>query len=189
MIRLAPPLLERSNTGGKVTDVRTSRTCYLERHCAQSVACFERVTRLTGKPRAAFEDVQIARYEQGERYDGHFDGASPHDPDAAQFFGGGGQRLCTVLIYLNDVPRGGTTRFPLLGNLEVAPRRGRAVVFFPGRLDGTLDPQLYHEARPAVDTKWVSQIWVRQLADPCRNVPQAWIDALPLDEVRGVEPG
>ena len=74
------------------------------------------------------------------------------------------------------------------GNLEVAPRRGRAVVFFPGRLDGTLDPQLYHEARPAVDTKWVSQIWVRQLADPCRNVPQAWIDALPLDEVRG-EPG
>jgi prolyl 4-hydroxylase len=178
MIRLAPPLLVRSNTAGNITDIRTSRTCHLPRHAPESIACFERVARLTGRPFAAFEDVQVARYERGERYDGHFDGASPTDPDAATFFGGGGQRLCTVLIYLNDVARGGTTRFPLLDNLEVAPRRGRAVVFFPGFVDGTLDPQLFHEARPAQDVKWVSQVWVRQVADPSRNVPQTWIDAV-----------
>lgn len=39
---------------------------------------------------------------------------------------------------------------------------GMAVVFFPAALDGTLDPLLLHAAEPAVDTKWVSQIWIRQ---------------------------
>ena len=99
-------------------------------------------------------------------------------------------RMLTVLIYLNDVARGGTTRFPLLGGLEIAPRRGRAVVFFPGFLDGTLDPKILHEARPAVDTKWVSQIWVRRVAAPSRNVPQAWLDALmPMGEGCGGDCG
>lgn len=39
---------------------------------------------------------------------------------------------------------------------------GMAVMFFPATLDGTLDPMLLHAAEPAVDTKWVSQIWIRQ---------------------------
>ena len=47
---------------------------------------------------------------------------------------------------------GGATRFSQLG-LDVQPRRGRAIVFFPGFLDGKLDKRLYHEACPAVDTR------------------------------------
>ena len=42
----------------------------------------------------------------------------------------------------------------------MAPRKGCAVVFFPSFLDGELDAELLHEAQPAVDTKYVSQIWV-----------------------------
>ena len=97
--------------------------------------------------------------------------------DASSFFQGGGMRIATVLIYLNDVQEGGRTRFGLL-DVDVTPRRGRALIFFPGFLDGRLDRQLYHEALPALHTKWVSQIWVRQLPDPCRTVPQEWADAL-----------
>ena len=69
--------------------------------------------------------------------------------------------MCTVLIYLNDVATGGHTRFNRLG-IELAPRKGTALVFFPGFLDGGLDSGALHEARPAVDRKYVCQIWIRQ---------------------------
>lgn len=59
------------------------------------------------------------------------------------------------------MPRGGQTSFPSL-RLEVAPVRGTALVFFPATLDGALDPRALHAAMPAVDPKFVSQVWVRQ---------------------------
>ena len=40
----------------------------------------------------------------------------------------GGQRLVTVLAYLNDVEEGGTTSFWHL-NLEIQPLQGRLLVF------------------------------------------------------------
>ncbi len=66
-----------------------------------------------------------------------------------------------MLVYLNDVPRGGATAFPNL-NIEVQPRRGMALVFFPSTLDGLLDKMALHAALPAVDVKYVSQVWIRQ---------------------------
>ena len=39
------------------------------------------------------------------------------------FFRGGGQRVCTVLVYLNDVATGGATRFSQL-QLDVQPKQG-----------------------------------------------------------------
>ena len=65
-----------------MSEIRTSHTCHLERRLPLSRRIFERVRQLTGKGADAQEDVQVARYEQGELYEGHFDGADPHDPDA-----------------------------------------------------------------------------------------------------------
>ena len=192
MVRAAPPLLHPSRTSDKVTEIRTSSTGFLPRDAPLSVAVFERAARLlpsTSGTRtvyrgfAAFEDLQVARYAPGQKYEGHFDGADPHDADAEDFFKGGGQRVATVLIYLNSLDQddGGATSFSSL-DLKVQPKRGRAVVFFPGRLDGTLDKRLYHEAQPARATKWVSQLWVRQIGDPIRSVPHEWLVSLDDDE-------
>ena len=79
----------------------------------------------------------------------------------ARFSSNGGQRIVTVLIYLNDVVQGGQTSFPQLG-LNMQPKQGRALVFFPATVDGHLDPRALHAALPAIDTKYVSQIWIRQ---------------------------
>ena len=79
--------------------------------------------------------------------------------------GGGGQRLATVLVYLNDVARGGETSFVDLG-YRCRPKQGRALIFFPGLTDGRRDERLRHAAEPAVDEKCVCQLWVRQFADP-----------------------
>jgi prolyl 4-hydroxylase len=67
----------------------------------------------------------------------------------------------TVLVYLNDCLRGGQTVFPIM-NLHVSPRKGAALVFFPATIDGYLDQMALHAALPAIDTKYVSQVWIRQ---------------------------
>ena len=187
IISAAPPLLKPSKTSDTVSDIRTSATGFLPRDAPLVVAIFERVENLLSDASgggastgfAAFEDLQVARYEPSQRYEGHFDGADPHDADAETFFAGGGQRVATVLIYLNSLSpsQGGATAFTLEG-VTLQPKRGQAVVFFPGFVDGTLDKRLWHEARPATCTKWVAQLWVRQIGDPIRALPRHWLDAI-----------
>lgn len=47
-------------------------------------------------------------------------------------------------------------------NFEVYPKKGRALIFFPGFMNGELDTDALHAASPAISTKWVSQVWIRQ---------------------------
>ena len=91
----------------------------------------------------------------------HFDAFDLSNEDGRRFASNGGQRVMTVLVYLNDVQQGGATAFPAL-NLQVQPRRGMALVFFPATVDGMLDKRALHAAMPAIDTKFISQVWVRQ---------------------------
>ena len=99
----------------------------------------------------------------GEFYKPHYDAFDTASSDGRRFAQNGGQRVCTVLVYLNDVENGGETSFSKLG-LRVKPRKGTALVFFPATLDGVLDQHYLHAAEPAQDLKWVSQIWIRQKA-------------------------
>ena len=47
-------------------------------------------------------------------------------------------------------------------DIEVKPEKGKALIFFPGFMNGELDTDALHAGMPAVDTKWVSQVWIRQ---------------------------
>ncbi|NJR43280.1 MAG: hypothetical protein HC767_12110 [Akkermansiaceae bacterium] len=67
----------------------------------------------------------------------------------------------TVAMYLNDAAEGGRTRFRELG-VSVTPRKGRALLFYHTREDGTPDPAAVHSARLAVDTKWIVQTFLWQ---------------------------
>lgn len=49
-------------------------------------------------------------------------------------------------------------------NIDVQPQQGMALVFFPASIDGMLDKMALHAAKPAVDVKYVSQVWIRQAA-------------------------
>ena len=84
----------------------------------------------------------------------------------------------TVLVYLNDCSMGGQTDFPAM-NIQVSPRKGTAVVFFPATVDGYLDKRALHAALPAVDTKYVSQVWIRQgnyTGTPSRRLPRPMVN-------------
>lgn len=140
---------------GELSMSRTSSTCYFAREDVPNLV--QRVCALTGKPIEHIELPQVGCYLASQEYKQHFDAFDLTTEDGRRFAENGGQRVCTVLVYLNDVAQGGRTCFSKLG-LSIAPRRGMAVVFFPATLDGMLDDAALHAAEPAIDVKWVSQV-------------------------------
>ena len=166
LIKLATPLLQRSKThaiaGSEATKGRTSLTCHLPKNLEICQKILENIKMLTNKPFGHMELPQVARYSVGQRYVDHYDGVDPQTPGGQAFCASGGQRVATVLMYLNDVPEGGGgTHFSRI-NLTVQPKRGTAVIFFPGFLNGLLDKDALHAGLPPLGTKWVSQVWIRQ---------------------------
>jgi len=111
---------------------------------------------LPGPGRFCFESAQVCRYTEGQHFLSHEDAFPADIAERNQF-----QRRATFLVYLNDVPEGGGTHFDHIG-ITIQPRKGRAMMFFPGMADGTNDPRTLHTAQPAVGTytKWITQQWV-----------------------------
>jgi len=165
LIEVASPLLQRSKThaaaGSEATKGRTSLTCHLSKSAYPCPVLLQKIQALTNKPYGHMELPQVARYASSQRYVEHYDGVDPHTEAGRSFCASGGQRVATVLVYINDVPDGGATRFKRL-DLEVKPVKGNALIFFPGFMNGELDTEVLHAGMPAVDTKWVSQVWIRQ---------------------------
>lgn len=81
------------------SSVRTSNTWYL--YYKQVPEMLQRIRDLTNFPIDRFEEPQIVRYEMGQQFSWHYD-ALP----AAIAKKSGGQRIATILIYLNTVDAG-----------------------------------------------------------------------------------
>lgn len=115
LIQTAGPLLQRSKThaaaGSEATKGRTSLTCHLPKSVYPCPILLDKIHALTGKPRGHMELPQVARYASSQRYVEHYDGVDPHTEAGRSFCASGGQRVATVLMYLNEVPDGGSTRF------------------------------------------------------------------------------
>lgn len=65
------------------------------------------------------ESIQILHYENGQKYEPHFDYF--HDKVNQEL---GGHRVATVLMYLSDVEKGGETIFPnseVINNCMINP--------------------------------------------------------------------
>jgi len=148
-------------SGSEATRGRTSLTCHLSKKTHPCPIVLRKIQQLTNKPYGHMELPQVARYTDNQRYVEHYDGVDPHTEAGRAFCASGGQRIATVLMYLNDVEEGGCTFFRRL-NFEVKPTKGMSVIFFPGFMNGELDPDALHAALPPVGTKWVSQVWIRQ---------------------------
>jgi prolyl 4-hydroxylase len=165
LINVAESCLSRSLVGGDVEAAgRTSESCYFEQYHLPGL--MQKVASLTGKPLEHCEYPQVAKYVAGQQYGQHYDGFSSHGgPTFRRELTYGGNRVATVLIYLNNVAEGGETHFPRM-DLKIRPTKGTALVFFPSTANGEFDVQTLHAALPAVDTKYVSQIWVREHGNP-----------------------
>ena len=140
------------------TDVRTSRTCDLGQLDDPFIADIdERICKMLGINSAYSETIQGQYYEVGQEFKAHTDFFDPHEFDThcLKF----GQRSYTVMIYLNDVKKGGETKFKRVDKTFKA-EAGKVVLWNNLNPDGTTNMHTLHQANPveegfkAVITKW-----------------------------------
>ncbi|WNC94107.1 2OG-Fe(II) oxygenase [Paraburkholderia sp. FT54] len=123
-----------------------------------------RISSLMNWPVENGEGLQILHYGTTGEYRPHFDYFPPDQPGSAVHTAQGGQRVATLVIYLNDVPDGGETIFPEAG-MSVAARQGGAVYFRYMNGQRQLDPLTLHGGAPVLGgDKWIMTKWMRERA-------------------------
>ncbi|MFC3148874.1 2OG-Fe(II) oxygenase [Piscinibacterium candidicorallinum] len=153
-----------SDAGGTREDeARTSTGAAFQRgETALHTRIEKRISELLGWPVEHGEGLQILHYNIGGEYKPHYDYFHHDRPGEAEQLKTGGQRIATLVMYLNDVEAGGGTIFPELG-LETMPKKGNAIYFAYGGMDGTLDSRSLHGGAPVErGEKWIATKWIRQ---------------------------
>lgn len=161
--------LKRSTTVNPITgehdviDRRTSEGTYFDLRENEFITRIdERVARLMNWPVENGEGLQILHYSIGGEYRPHFDYFPPEDKGSLTHLAMGGQRVATMVMYLNDVEDGGETIFPEVG-LAVSPQKGSAVYFRYCNEQGQVDPLTLHGGAPVLaGEKWIMTKWMRQ---------------------------
>jgi len=105
------------------------------------------------------EGIQAQRYDVGQEFKAHTDYFEPHSNEYLQFAQREGQRTWTFMIYLQNTPKGGGTRFVDLRH-TLYPKAGQAVIW--NNLDelGHPNPHTIHHGMPVEEgekviiTKW-----------------------------------
>jgi len=163
----AAPRLARSETvdtatgDSEVHAARTSDGMFFERGETPLIDRIERrIAALVNWPLERGEGLQILRYGPGAQYKPHNDYFDPEQPGTPRILERGGQRVGTLVMYLNTPERGGATVFPDAG-LEVAPVRGSAVFFSYDR-PHPVTKTLHGGAPVLAGEKWVATKWLRQ---------------------------
>jgi prolyl 4-hydroxylase len=168
LIRLSQNKLQRSAVVNPVTGLeeyveeRTSSGTFFALNENEFIAKLDRrISRIMNWPMENGEGIQILNYKVGGEYRPHFD-YFEHTESGDQRHLTGGQRVSTLVIYLNDVEAGGETIFPEL-DLSVSPKMGAAVYFeYCNSLNQT-DPLTLHGGAPVTKgEKWIATKWMRQ---------------------------
>lgn len=172
--RLTKSQVVDSATGvSKDSDVRTSYGTFLAKGSSPLVSQIEaRIATVSMIPKENGEGLQILRYQDGQKYEPHFDYFHDNtNKDASH----GGQRIATMLMYLSTPEEGGETVFPNAGNrvsgpgwsecakkgLAYHPVQGDGLLFFSLTPDGREDPASLHGSCPVTKgEKWSATKWM-----------------------------
>jgi prolyl 4-hydroxylase len=140
-----------------VSRLRSSRGARLWVHESELARrIIGRAAELLDWPATHFENVAVQQYRSGEEFRPHVDYFAP----GSEGLRWGGQRVATMLVYLNTPLGGGCTDFPNAG-LRVHPVQGGAVSFtYPDR---SFPKATLHAGRPVTaGEKWIATLWMRQ---------------------------
>lgn len=151
-----------------VTSNRTSESTMLERSSPVAQKIIAKAAELAGVPVENCEDIQVVRYKPGMYYKPHHDACCDDTGECVQFAQEGGQRIGTLIVYLNDDFTDGETHFPNYENLKLKPPAGSAVFFRPlGTTDLRCHPLALHAGLPTSSgTKYICTAWVREFSVP-----------------------
>ena len=167
IIALARTRLARSETvqtatgATEVNEARTSQGMFFDRGEHPLCKRIElRMGALLNWPVENGEGLQVLRYGPGAEYKPHYDYFDPDQAGTPAILKRGGQRVASLVCYLNSPALGGATVFPD-AKLDVTPLKGNAVFFSydrPHPLTRSL-----HGGAPVIEgEKWVATKWLRQ---------------------------
>ena len=167
LIDLASQRLVRSETvqtttgDSEVNSARTSDGMFFNRDETALISRIEaRMAALLDWPLENGEGLQVLRYGPGAEYKPHYDYFDPEQPGTPSILERGGQRVASLVCYLNTPARGGATVFPDI-HLDVAPVKGNAVFFSYDR-PHPMTRSLHGGAPVLEGEKWVATKWVRE---------------------------
>ncbi|CAJ1354872.1 unnamed protein product [Effrenium voratum] len=146
---------------------RTSATALLAWHEAHPSVKAVRAwaSHTLGVPENFIEPLQLVRYAEGQKYGAHMDWCGEKHPGLWLF----GQRMATVLVYLNTIPEGegGETGFDSLG-IKVKPQKGSAVIWPNVNPAGHPERSSLHSALPMKGStvKYAMNLWIRGQKQP-----------------------
>jgi prolyl 4-hydroxylase len=168
LIALARPRLRTSTVAAArhsnaIVEDRTSDSMFFGVGETSLIAALdERISAIMGSPIDHGEGLQVIRYRVGAMVKPHFDFLLPSHGDNEQSLRRSGQRISTLVAYLNDVEMGGETVFPEAG-VTVCARRGQAIYFEYCNSSNQLDPLSVHAGAPVLSgEKWALTKWMRQ---------------------------
>eukprot|EP00037_Helgoeca_nana_P033990 m.420139 g.420139 ORF g.420139 m.420139 type:complete len:466 (-) comp32232_c0_seq1:149-1546(-) len=176
---------------------RTSSNTGLSRGATATVLRIERrAHEISRLPYELGEQLQVVKYDQGQKYEAHRDFFHSNDyygnPQMLDMVDCGARnRLSTLFWYLNTVPEGGETYFPRALNasgveynrwnynyadcylgLAVKPRQGSGVLFYSMLPNSELDERSLHGGCPPrgeSKSKWGANQWTYNKMDTPNN--------------------
>ncbi len=162
--RLRPSTVVDPLTGeDKIASHRNSEGMFFQLQETPFIASLDRrISELMNCPLENGEGLQILCYRSGAKSLPHFDFLAPTNAANRESIARSGQRISSLVIYLNDVASGGETMFPEIG-LSVSPHKGNAVYFEYTNSVHQVDHRSAHAgAMVNRGEKWVATKWMRE---------------------------
>ncbi len=162
-IRVAEAKVSRFGTDA-ISEKRTGSVAWVKHDQTPIVrGLVKRVSDLIGVPANHSESLQVIHYGETQEYRPHYDAWDINTAKGREKTAIGGNRLVTVLMYLNEVDQGGGTSFPNLG-IEVEAIPGRMCIFhdlYPDSSERHVDS--LHGGTPVLaGEKWACNLWFRE---------------------------
>jgi prolyl 4-hydroxylase len=164
ILKMAKDNYAESNVlGGYNRDIRKSETAQLSKDDSVINSVISRVCKMTGYSVDHAEDLQVVKYQPNGFYHGHHDSCCDDSKECKKFLVGGGHRVRTMVIYLNEDFEGGATRFINLDK-DVKPPKYSGVLFHT--LDAKSEkchPKALHAGLP-IDSgeKYIANVWIHE---------------------------
>ena len=159
ILEIANNQFQESKLVGEVLNktIRDSKTCWLSKYDSVVEKIIKKASGFTHLPFENAEDLQVVKYDQDGFYKEHHDACCENNEYCKEFLKRGGQRLATIVIYLNDDFEGGGTQFPNIGK-TFKPKKYSGLLFF-----NNCNKESIHQGTPVIKgSKYICNIWFRE---------------------------
>jgi prolyl 4-hydroxylase len=145
------------------TKIRKSKSTWLYKDDPIVMKIMIKISNIVKLPLENAEALQVVKYDPNGYYNEHHDSCCDGHELCTEFIKRGGQRIKTILIYLNDEFTEGATNFPVL-NKKFKPPKYSAVIFNPLATNSNkCHPKALHAGLPVKSgTKYVANLWFRE---------------------------